>query len=103
MVGNRDTGWYARARWAAEAAQIRSHRRAHAEITLAELLEVWFQADHGWRPSTAVGYRSIAAALAPDRLGHRRAVDITPRVLRAAMAAWQTAGLGEPTIFARVR
>jgi integrase len=50
-----------------------------------------------------VGYRSVAAALARDRLGCRRAVDVTPRVLRAAIAAWRVAGVGEPTIFGRVR
>lgn len=103
VVGSHAAAEDARHRWAAEAAVVRSHRRARAEITLAELLEVWSCADHGWKPSTKVGYRSIAEALARDRLGRRRAVDITPRVVRAACAAWTHAGVGEPTIFGRVR
>ena len=38
-----------------------------------------------------------------DTLASRRAVEVSPSVLRAACAAWSTAGWPDPTIWARVR
>jgi hypothetical protein len=73
VVGSRDTAQDARRRYAAEAARVRAHRLARAEITLADLLQVWLDADHGWKPSTTTGYRSIVKHLAADPLGRRRA------------------------------
>lgn len=103
VFGSRDTAQDARRRYAAEAAQVRAHRLARAEIGLGDLLQVWLGACHGWKPSTMSGYRSIVKHLTADPLGRRRAVDVTPPVLRAAMAAWRAARVGEATIFARVR
>jgi len=103
VFGSADTAEDARRRWAAEAAQVRAQRLARAEISLADLLAVWLAADHGWKPSTKTGYRSIVNQLARDSLGRRRAVDVTPRVLRAATARWRAAGGTEPTVFARIR
>src|SRR5664279_5696191 len=53
-------------------------------------------ADHGWRPSTVVGYRSVAGFLTRDPLGGRRAVDLTPKVLVAACADWRSQGVAGP-------
>src|SRR5664279_3507716 len=60
-------------------------------------------ADHGWRPSTVVGYRSVAGFLTRDPLGGRRAVDLTPKVLVAACADWRSQGWPDPTVWARMR
>jgi integrase len=103
VFGSADTAQDARRRYAAEAAQVRAHRLARADIGLADLLQVWLAADHGWKPSTTIGYRSIVACLGRDALGRRRAVDVTAPVLRAATATWRVAGVGEPTVFARIR
>ena len=50
--GDRQAAEGARARWAAQAALVRSTRRARPGITMGELLEVWVGAEHAWRPST---------------------------------------------------
>jgi hypothetical protein len=101
--GDRPAAEEARARWAAQAALIRSTRRARPGITLGELLEVWLAAEPAWRPSTLAGYRSTVAYLVGDPLAVRRAVELSPSVLRAACAAWRTRGWPDPTIWARVR
>ena len=93
----------ARDRWAADAALVRLAGHARPGITVAHLLEVWLTADHEWRPSTLAGYRSAAGFLARDRIGCRRAIDVSPTVLRAACAAWRAAGWSDPTVWARVR
>jgi integrase len=49
------------------------------------------------------GYRSTVGFLVRDRLGVRRATDVSPPVLRAACVARRSAGVPEPTISARVR
>jgi site-specific recombinase XerC len=103
VFGSRDTAQDARRRYAAEAARVRAHRLARAEITLADLLQVWLDADHGWKPSTTTGYRSIVNCLARDALSRNRAVDVTTPVLRAATARWRCDGVRDPTVFARVR
>lgn len=103
VFGCPDTAEDARRRYAAEAAQVRAQRLARADIRLQELLQVWLAADHGWKPSTQTGYRSIVNTLARDPLSRRRAVDVSPRVLRAATARWHAAGASEPTVFARIR
>jgi len=101
--GDRETAQATRERWAATAELMRSAGHARPGITLAELLEEWLAADHGWRPATLVGYRSAAGHLAGDRLGSRRAIDITPTVLGLASRQWREAGWPDPTIWARVR
>jgi len=37
-------------------------------ITAAELLPAWLAADHPWKPSAVVGYRSVVRALIADPL-----------------------------------
>jgi hypothetical protein len=101
--GDRQAAEEARARWAAQAALVRSTRRARPGIALGELLELWLAAEHAWRPSTLAGYRSTVAYLVGDQLASRRAVELSPIVLRAACAVWRTRGWPDPTIWARVR
>jgi len=101
--GDRDTAQSARERWAASAELLRSAGRARPGITLACLLREWLAADHGWRPSTVAGYRSVVGFLATDRVRDRRAVDLTPKVLAAACADWRSQGWPDPTIWARMR
>ena len=72
-------------------------------MTVAELLAEWIASDHGWRPSTLVGYRSAAEHVAFDVLGNRRVVQLSPRVLQAACQEWRDEGWKDPTIWARVR
>ena len=101
--GDRDTAQAARERWAASAELLRSASRARPGITLACLLREWLAADHGWRPSTLAGYRSAVGFLARDRIGSRRAIDVSPAVLAAAITAWRADGWTDPTVWARVR
>ena len=101
--GDRETAQAARERWAASAELLRSAGRARPGITLACLLREWLVADHGWRPSTVAGYRSLVGFLARDRIGSRRAIDVSPAVLSAAITAWRADGWTDPTVWARVR
>ena len=101
--GDRDTAQAARERWAASAELVRSAGRARPGITLACLLREWLAADHGWRPSTLAGYRSAVGFLARDRIGSRRAIDVSPAVLSAAITTWRADGWTDPTVWARVR
>ena len=101
--GDRETAQAARERWAASAELLRPAGRARPGITLACLLREWLVADHGWRPSTVVGYRSAVGFLARDRIGSRRAIDVGPAVLAAAITAWRADGWTDPTVWARVR
>ena len=77
--------------------------RARPGITLACLLREWLAADHGWRPSTLAGYRSAVGFLARDRIGSKRAIDVGPAVLSAAITTWRADGWTDPTVWARVR
>src|SRR5918911_2565308 len=61
----------ARRRCAEEADRLRARYGLCPGLTVAELLTVWLDADHGWRPSTQSGYRSIVCFLAHDRIGRR--------------------------------
>lgn len=101
--GDRQAAEDAKVRWAAMAELLRSHGRAQPAISVAALLQEWLQADHGWRPSTICGYRSTARFLACDRVGSRRATDLTPRVLAAVCDQWRADGWPDPTIWARLR
>src|SRR5664279_5677941 len=101
--GGRESAQAARERWAAKAELVRSAGRARPGITLACLLREWLAADHGWRPSTLAGYRSAVGFLARDRIGSRRAIDVSPAVLSAAITAWRADGWTDPTVWARVR
>jgi len=101
--GDRESAQEARQRWAAKAELVRSSGRTRPGITLAALLREWQCADHGWRPSTVAGYRSVAGFLTQYPVGSRRAVDLTPKVLAAACANWRSQGWPDPTVWARMR
>lgn len=72
-------------------------------ISVADLLDRWLTAQHGWRPSTLIGYRSVVAALRAAPIGGRRASQVCPPVVRAVAQGCAAAGTGEATIAARVR
>ena len=93
----------ARDRWAAKATLVRSRGEARPAIVVGDLLGEWFDTDHGWRPSTISGYRSVVRFLTTDPMARRRAVDLTPRTMAAAQTAWCTAGWKDPTVWARTR
>jgi len=78
-------------------------RRSDPGVSLARLLQTWLGTDHGWRPSTVAGYRSVVAFLVADPLGRRRASTLTPAVVRVACTGWLAQGAGEATVWARVR
>jgi integrase len=101
--GDRDDATAALARWAATAQTVRAGRSAAPGITVGDLLTRWLTAPHSWRPSTFAGYTSTVRALRADPLGHRRATALSPQVLRCAMAAWTSDGVGPPTVAGRVR
>ena len=101
--GGRAAAEAARARWAAKAELVRSTGRSRPGITIRRLLQEWLAADHGWRPSTLSGYRSVVKFLTHDRIGARRAVDLTPKVMTAVSAAWRAQGWPEPTVSGRIR
>lgn len=89
---------------AAEYTRRRAVTRAAPLLTVGELLERWLLADHPWRPSTWVGYRSVAGQLRADRaLADQRVVSLTPRQLRATFARWSAAGATQSVIGARFR
>ncbi|MGD9529582.1 tyrosine-type recombinase/integrase [Pseudonocardia sp.] len=101
--GDRDDAHAALARWAARAEVVRAGRRAAPGVTVADLLDRWVVAPHGWRPATSVGYRSTVRALRADPIGTRRASQVTPPVLRAVVARWAIAGVSRASAAARVR
>ncbi len=65
-----------------------------SRVTVADLLEVWLAADHPWKPSTYVGYRSNVRALAADPIAALRAHSLTPQQVRHRLCAWEEAGAG---------
>ena len=72
-------------------------------LDLARLLVAWLEAEHAWKPSTRVGYRSVARFLSADPLGVERAVGITPRIVRATTTRWLTAGASLAVVDSRLR
>ena len=72
-------------------------------MTVGELLTEWLGADHGWRPSTLVGYRSAAGYLARDVIGSLRVSKLSPEVVHSACQEWRAMGWQDPTVWARVR
>ncbi len=101
--GDREAAQTARERWAAKAELVRSAGRARPGITIAVLLREWLGTDHGWRPSTIAGYRSVVGFLDHDPVATRRVVDLTPAVLAAACTAWRSQGWPDPTVSSRIR
>ena len=80
-------------RYATElAAEYRARRSVAAAapmLTVEELLELWLAADHPWKSSTYVGYRSNAKALRADAvLASTRVVSLTPKLVRVAFDRW---------------
>lgn len=71
---------------------------AGARLTLGELLERFFAAQHLWKPATVVSHRPVVHALVADPLAHRRLVVLTAGDVRAAISRWQAAGLSVPTV-----
>lgn len=93
-----------RADLAAEYAARRSVARAAPMLTVAELLERWLIADHPWKPSTMVGYRSNARHLSADHpLARTRVVSLTPHDIRRAFERWTTAGATSSVVAGRFR
>ena len=93
-----------RGQLAEEYARRRAVTRAAPFLTVAELVERWLLADHSWKPSTLVGYRSNGRFLATDtHLAGARVVSITPALLRAAFARWSAAGASRSVIGGRFR
>ena len=89
---------------AAEYRVRRSVATAAPMLTVRELLDRWLDADHPWKPSTLVGYRSNAKALQCDAvLATARVVSLTPRLLRVAFVRWIEAGLGPAVVSGRFR
>ena len=72
-------------------------------LTVGELLPVWLAADHAWKPSTLVGYRSTVRALVADPIAATRVHVLNPRLLRATVTTWQHAGASDAVAAARVR
>lgn len=93
-----------RSQLAAEYAARRAMARAAPMLTVAELLERWLAADHRWKPSTWVGYRSNARHLIADAaLARTKVVSITPRLLRAAFERWEAEGATPSVVAGRFR
>ena len=89
---------------AAEYRARRSVTRAAPMLTVAELLERWLIADHRWKPSTLVGYRSNVRHLIADRrLARTRVVSLTPLEVRRSFARWEAAGASTAVVAGRFR
>ncbi len=63
-----------------------------SRVTLGQLLGAWLAADHPWKPSTYVGYRSNVRALATDPISECRAQVLTPQQVRHRLRAWESDG-----------
>ena len=72
-------------------------------ITVAELLPAWLAAEHPWKPSTVLGYRSTVKALLGDAVADLRVMSLSPRVVRDRVEVWARAGVGPAVAAARVR
>jgi integrase len=88
---------------AAEWAERRAIRRAAPFLSVGELLERWLNAHHDWRPATWIGARSNVKALRADPLAARRVSTLKPEHVRAAMAAWNSAGASVAVVSGRFR
>jgi hypothetical protein len=73
--GNEAVAEEARRRCAEEADRLRARFGLSPGVTVGALLTAWLAADHGWRPSTISGFRSIVRFLTRDRIAGRRAVE----------------------------
>ena len=100
--GDREEAQTARERWAAKVELVRSAGRARPGITIAVPLRESLGADHGWRPSTMAGYRSVVGFLDQDPVAVRRVVDLTPALLAAVCTSWRSQGWPDPTVSSRI-
>jgi hypothetical protein len=71
--------------------------------TLGQLLPTWLDADHPWKPSTRVGYRSVVRGLLADPITDVRVAALTPRTVRAALTRWQAGGASLAVVGGRFR
>lgn len=92
-----------RAELAAEYAARRSVTRSAPMLTVGGLLERWLLADHPWKPSTRIGYASVARRLRVDSLASVRVVSLTPHQLRGAIARWHAEGASLSVVGGRFR
>ena len=88
---------------AGEWAERRVNRRTAPFLTVGELLERWLCAHHDWRPATWIGARSNVKALSADPLAVRGVSTLKPEHVRAAMAAWSSAGASVAVVSGRFR
>lgn len=72
-----------------------------ARLSVAELMERFFDAPHLWKPATVVSHRPVVRALVEDAIGRRRLVTLTAGDVRAAICRWQADGVSVPTVSAR--
>lgn len=72
-------------------------------LSLCELLALLITADHPWKPSTLVGYRSTARALGADELAVCRVASLTPADVRKAMSRWAAESAGPAVVVGRFR
>ena len=101
--GDREGAPAARERWAAKAELVRSAGRARPSVTIAVLLREWLGTDHGWRPSTVAGYRSVVRFLDQEPVAMLRVVDLTPAALAGVCTSWRSQGWPDTTISSRIR
>lgn len=92
-----------RAELAAEYAARRSVTRSAPMLTVGGLLERWLLADHPWKPSTRIGYASVARRLRVDSLASVRVVSLTPHQLRGSIARWHAEGASLSVVGGRFR
>jgi hypothetical protein len=100
--GDRATAERVREQQAA-AQLVRERRHAGVRLTVGELLGIWLDAPHGWKPSTLVGYRSVVHRRTKDALALSAVGALGPRRVQAATAAWEASGVGAATVSGRVR
>lgn len=81
-------------------AQLRVRR---SELTVGRVLEVWLEAEHGWKPATLVSHRSVSRALQADPIALEPVARMTPALTRAAMARWAAAGATLSVVGGRFR
>ena len=75
------------------AMSLQDHRLPTARlVTVAELLAGWAVAEHGWRPSTTAGNRSIVRTLGTDPLLAIRVAALTSSVMRATVRGGRPPG-----------
>lgn len=98
--GSRDDAESLRSQLAEAAA---GGHRVPSVRTVGELLETWLEAEHPWRPSTWTGYRSNARHLRADPIAAVRPANLTPRLVRQAMARWQAAGATPSVLLGRFK